>query len=410
MLDLVKIAAVFALVLGLLRLRWNLGLAMLIGAAVLGALMGFGPVEILTTAAQASVDTTAVSLMVALALIMVLEHVLRTTETLKMLVDSLQRLLGDNRVVMALMPAIIGILPSAGGARFSAPLVEESANGCLVGADRKSFINYWFRHIWEYVSPLYPGFILTAAMTGMSMGRLFVWQAAFPLTVLLVGTFYGFRGVHPAPHPRSADRARDLRRLLASSGPILAVMMLVMVLGVDIALALTGVVAALFLLHRYSLRRIAATLRESVSVKTLLLVLGVLVFKGMLEDSGAVNTLPRALESAGVPVVAILFLLPFVVGLMTGITVAYVGITFPLILPLIGGASGPDPAMLAFAFASGFAGVMFSPVHLCLVLTKDYFRSSFTPIYRTMLVPEGLVVMVALIQLLVFDAGKALGG
>lgn len=408
-LDLLKIAAVFVLILGLLRLKWNLGLVMLIGGTVLGLLMGLGPVALLETAWHAAADTTAVSLIVALALIMVLEHILRTTNTLKTLVDALQRLLGDNRIVMALMPAIIGILPSAGGARFSAPLVEESASGCLVGADRKSFINYWFRHMWEYVSPLYPGFILTAAVTGVSMGRLFVWQAAFSVTVLTAGVVYGFRGVSPAPRTPSADRSRDVRLIAVSFAPILAVMILVIALGVDVALAMSGVVLVLFLLHRYTPARIYRTLRESISLKTLWLVLGVLIFKGMMEDSGTVDALPKVLESAGVPVVLILFVLPFVVGVMTGITVAYVGITFPLILPLIATASGPDLGMLAFVFASGFAGVMFSPVHLCLVLTKDYFHSPAAPIYRTMLVPESLVVMVALGQMLVLHAGKLVG-
>jgi hypothetical protein len=110
-----------------------------------------------------------------------------------------------------------------------------------------------------------------------------------------------------------------------------------------------------------------------------------------------VDHLPQFFQQAGVPVLAIIFLLPFLVGLITGITLAFVGVTFPMILPLVGGAH-PDISMLAFAFASGFAGVMFSPVHLCLVLTKDYFKSDLWPIFRIMLLPEGLVLAVALAQ------------
>ena len=61
--------------------------------------------------------------------------------------------------------------------------------------------------------------------------------------------------------------------------------------------------------------------------------------------------------------------------------------------------------LLAFAFAAGFAGVMFSPVHLCLVLTRDYFKSALSPIYRTMAVPETAVVLVALAQVVVVSSG-----
>ncbi|HZK48337.1 MAG TPA: DUF401 family protein, partial [Thermoleophilia bacterium] len=302
MLELVKIVAVFALVVGLLRLRWNLGLVMLVAAAVLGVLMGMGPRALAETALRASIEPTTVSLVVALALIMVLEYILRTTGTLASLVSSLQGLLGDNRVVMGLMPAIIGLLPSAGGARFSAPLVEESAKGCVIDPERKSYINYLFRHVWEYISPMYPGFILTATLAGVSMGRLFVWQAAFPATVLVMGIGFGFRGIETQPRHSGRTRSHDLRVAAAGFSPILAAIVLVVGLGVNVAASMGIVVAVMLLAHRWGPARIYRAVRDSVSIKTLLLVLGVMVFKGMMEDSGAVGHLPQALETAGVPV------------------------------------------------------------------------------------------------------------
>lgn len=402
MLDLLKIASVFALVVGLLRLRWNLGLVMLVAAAVLGVLMGMGPSALAETAFRASVDGATVSLIVALALIMVLEYILRTTGTLRALVGSLQGLLGDNRVVMGLMPAIIGLLPSAGGARFSAPLVEECANGCVIDPERKSYVNYLFRHIWEYVSPLYPGFILIATLAGVSMGSLFVWQVAFPVTALAAGAAFGFRGVETHTRHSGHSKTHDLRVAAAGFSPILAAIVLVVGLGVNVALSMGIVVAAMLLVHRWGPARIWQALRDSVSFKTLLLVLGVMVFKGMMEDSGAVGHLPQALETAGVPVGVVLVGLPFLVGLMTGLTVAYVGVAFPLLLPLIHGPTGIDMGLLALANAAGFAGVMFSPVHLCLVLTREYFGAKLAPIYRMLVVPEAAVLVVALVQVVIF--------
>ncbi|HLB25984.1 MAG TPA: DUF401 family protein, partial [Nitrospirota bacterium] len=348
---------------------------------------------------HSALEYSTVSLIVALALIMVLENVLRKTETLGRLVGSLKGLVGDRRMVMALMPAIIGILPSAGGAYFSAPMVEASSDGSHIPPERKSFINYWFRHIWEYVSPLYPGFILMSAVAGVHMGDIFLYQLAFPLTVLATGALFAFKDVGPsAAAPKHKSVREDIATLIVSFSPILTVMLLVMALKVDIAVAMAVVVAGVFLYFRYTPARVWATLKESLSFKTLLLVLGVEIFKGMMKGSGAVEHLPQFFQSAGVPVVAILFILPFLVGLITGITLAFVGVTFPMLMPLIGGPE-PNLAMLAFAFASGFAGVMFSPVHLCLVLTKDYFKSELWPIYRIMLLPEGLVLAVALGQM-----------
>jgi hypothetical protein len=400
--ELVKILGVFALIVLLLRLGWHLGLAMLLAAAVLGALMGMPPTDMLVSAWHSSTDGAAISLLAALALIMVLEYVLRKTGTLTALVDSLQGLLGDNRVVMGLMPAIIGLLPSAGGARFSAPLVEESANGCLIDPERKSYINYLFRHVWEYVSPLYPGFILTATVAAVSMSDLFVWQVSFPLTILVVGSVVGFRGVETHPRDTGRTRSHDLAVAAKSFSPILAAIILVVGFGIDVAVSMAIVVAAMLVAHRYAPRQIWTAVRESLSLKTLLLVLGVLVFKGVMEDSGAVDHLPQALEAAGVPATVVLVSLPFLVGLMTGLTVAYVGVAFPLVLPLIQGADGVDMGLLALATAAGFAGVMFSPVHLCLVLTRDYFGARLAPIYSMLAFPELAVLVVAVVQAATF--------
>ncbi len=400
MAELLKLLIVFTVIIGLLRLKLNLGLAMLAGAAILGLSMGMDALELGRSVLGAAVAPTSLTLVAALALIMVLENVLRTTGTLNGLVDSLRALFGDNRVVMATMPAVIGLLPSPGGAYFSAPLVEESAHGCVIGCDRKSFINYWFRHLWEYVSPLYPGFILTAALAGVSMGDLFLAQVVFPITILGLGILVGFRGVAASPTLGEVNRRKNALLLLKSGAPFAALMLLVVVGGVNITLALGVVLAVLFLAHRYAPRRLAQTVREGVAAKTLFLVVGVLIFQGVVEDSGVVEHMPQILDDLGVPVLAILFLLPFLVGFITGVAVAFVGIAFPLILPLVG-YPDPDLGMLAFAFASGFAGVMFSPVHLCLVLTKEYFGSPLAPIYRTMAVPEFLVVGVGLVQLFV---------
>jgi len=401
--DLIIILFVFTVILVLLRMKWNLGLVMLIGAAVLGLMKGVGPVDLVVVSAEAAADPKSVMLIAALALIMVLENVMKKTETMNMLVDSLKGIFGDNRVVMAMMPAIIGILPSPGGARFSAPLVEESASGSDIHKDRLSFINHWFRHIWEYVSPLFPGFIMASAIAEVSMGSLFRYQVAFPLTVLAVGTVYGFKGIRAEKYSGSKhSKAGLFARFVVSFGPILAVMLLVFFNVLNIAWAMLVVVAAMMAYFRYTPKKIYVTLKESLFLKTLILVAGIMVFKGMMEHTKVVDSLPGFFASTGIPIELILFILPFMVGLMTGITLAFVSVTFPMLLPMIGGAGSPDMGMLAFAYASGFAGVMFSPVHLCLVLTKDYFHSELTPIYRQMLVPQAAVVAVAAVQMLVF--------
>ncbi|MFO0751886.1 MAG: DUF401 family protein [Thermodesulfovibrionales bacterium] len=49
---------------------------------------------------------------------------------------------------------------------------------------------------------------------------------------------------------------------------------------------------------------------------------------------------------------------------------------------------------MTLAFASGFLGVLLSPVHLCLVLTREYFKADAWGIYKR-IIPASLVIMAA---------------
>jgi hypothetical protein len=114
----------------------------------------------------------------------------------------------------------------------------------------------------------------------------------------------------------------------------------------------------------------------------------------MLDASGAIEVLPALFRQSGLPTGVVLFVLPFIVGLVTGLTVGFVGATFPIITAMMGG--HPDPATVTFAFASGFAGVMLSPTHLCLLLTIRYFKADMAGTYRLLYIPAALVFLVGL--------------
>jgi hypothetical protein len=113
-----------------------------------------------------------------------------------------------------------------------------------------------------------------------------------------------------------------------------------------------------------------------------------MLFKETMENSGAVKNLSQFFIKEGIPVFPILFLLPFLTGLLTGLTVGFVGSTFPLIISIAGNTS---IGAISFAFASGFLGVLLSPVHICLILTREYFRADLWGIYK-MMIPATIIV------------------
>jgi hypothetical protein len=394
--DLIKIGAAFALIVVLLRLRWNLGLVMLLGSLFLGALYLIGPVRQAQVILASTMDLVTVNLVTGLVLIMVLENIIRKRGVLKRMMEAVVNVSRDRRIAMAVLPAVIGLLPSAGGAAFSAPMVQETAGDDDIAPERKAFINYWFRHIWEYILPLYPGLVLAAAITKTPINKLLLSQLPLPLAVVCVGAFLGFPGMKRQTIAGKRDR-EEIKALFLTLLPITISLVLVIVFKLPLSIAMASVVIAMFLFYRYSVAELKTTLRESVSLNVVLMVVGIMVFKGMLDASGAIEALPVFFHQSGLPTGAVLFALPFIVGLLTGLTVGFVGATFPIITAMLGGQ--PDLGAVTFAFASGFAGVMLSPTHLCLLLTIRYFNADMARTYRLMYVPVFLVFLVGLVRL-----------
>lgn len=397
--DVLKILAVLVVLVVLLRRRVFLGTVMAAGSLCLALLYRTHPLDFLDGVRTAILAPDSLEMTATLVLTMIVENILRKTETLKKMVMSLSLFLPDSRLVLATMPAVIGLLPSPGGAVFSAPMVSEASATLTVSPERKAFINYWFRHIWEYVSPLYPGIILAAGIAHVSCRELALINAPFALSVVGWGFLFCFAGIGPSLGSDGhalAEKSRALVTFLVAFLPILLILILVIVVGIRPVPAMGGVIVALLVLHRYSPGRVWTTLRESVSIRMLLMVAGILVFQETLRITGSLSGISEFFSASGLPIVLIVTVLPFLAGFMTGLTIAYVGITFPLLLPLMGDIS-PLPGLLALAFGSGFAGVMLSPLHLCLVLTREYFNADINKVYRLLWVPSLLVLAAVIV-------------
>jgi hypothetical protein len=94
-----------------------------------------------------------------------------------------------------------------------------------------------------------------------------------------------------------------------------------------------------------------------------------------------------------IPLLPVICLLPFITGMLTGLTVGFVGGTFPLLISMTG---GPSLASMSIAFAAGFIGVLLSPVHLCLILTKEYFKADLWVF--TKILPASAIIFIAAIM------------
>jgi hypothetical protein len=130
---------------------------------------------------------------------------------------------------------------------------------------------------------------------------------------------------------------------------------------------------------------------------------GILVFKGVLEESGAVSGVSEELLQWNMPLMPISIILPMIVGGVAGITIAFVGTTFPILISLVD-AYGQSQLMLAYlalGMTGGFVGVLFSPLHLCLILSNGYFHTTLVPVYRYLIFPCAALILAGGIHFLI---------
>jgi integral membrane protein (TIGR00529 family) len=338
---------------------------------------------ILSTIESTVTDSVTIKLFFALTLIRILEMVLRENEALAQMMEASKRLLKQKKAVIISMPMLIGMLPSLGGAYFSAPMVDESTKDTKMPASEKGFINYWFRHPWEYILPLYPGIVLASAITQTELRSLILANMTYAVIIVISGFFLSMRAIHQMTEQKTQkvddkEKTADWR-LYFSFLPIAIILLLVVVLHVKIHYALGITLLGLFLFYKLNLKYAVRAFKYGFTKDVILLIFGIMLFKFTMENSGAVEYLSRYFVEKGVPLLPILFILPFISGLLTGLTVGFVGSTFPLLISIAGGAHLNE---ITFAFASGFVGVLLSPVHLCLVLTSEYFKADMWGIYK----------------------------
>jgi integral membrane protein (TIGR00529 family) len=308
--------------------------------------------------------------------------------------NSIKIIFKKRKLITISMPLLIGLMPSVGGAYFSAPMVAETTKDLKISSEEKSFINYWFRHPWEFILPLYPGILLASAITKIELHNLISANLLFAFLMLTTGFLFSMKGLRG-----SIDKQTDIsKKGLWSFAPIISVLCFVLILHVELHLSLLIVITFLLVFYKYKPDKIFSVIKYGFSLEILILIFGVMLFKETLESSGAVGNLSRFFIKEGVPLIPILFLLPFITGFLTGITVGFVGSTFPLIINIT---NTNSINIISFAFASGFLGVLLSPVHICLILTKEYFKADMAGIYKIMITPCLVVMAGALIEYLI---------
>lgn len=394
-----EVLLVLMIVVSLLRKRVNLGNAMLIGAGFLFIMRSPNWDTLAATGRSLLFTSSTWEILLALYLVMCLEYQLRTSGTIDGLMAVSRVLLKSDQVLLALMPAFLGFLPSLGGAIFSAPLVEAAGKPYGLSPERKVEINYWFRHVWECTNPIIPALLVASQIAGIAIGALIANMLWVTVLCLLIGWFFYIAPLKRHAANRAAtevmpQQATGYRYLVLSVGPIVANLLLVVGMQMGPALSMFLVVITMTLVLRLQWQGIITMLNQAFDYKLFWGVTNILFFQYMLTQTGVIGEVATVLQNSGIPMVFVISAVGFMAGVLTGTTQGAVAISFPLVAAVASG----DVATAATAYIACFAGQMLSPAHLCLLVTVDYFKADFLKSLRSITVFALFLLLVLAIK------------
>lgn len=391
--------------------RINIGLAMLAGSAVLVVLTPLSLDSAGAAVQKAFSDPETWILMGSVLLIGILGYVLKNSGAMAAMVDSLMQLLGDARWIIAMVASLIGALTVPGGSMFTAPMVDNLGDNLGMGPEYKTGVNIVFRHVWYVFLPIIPSMLTAASLAGSTAKELAVYNLPALLAGLVAAWFLLLHSL-----PRSGGVRWDpaiFLKFLINMAPLFLVI-IIYVLGVPFLISLSlGVVLALFNLPGPGaeswLKRTLVTgfsrgkkmLLPGIRLQLPLAVAGVMVFKELLAAGGLVTVFAQDLVGKGFPLWLLMVTLPFFIGLATGFHEAAIGIAIPIFLPLL--SSNMILAGVSLTYIAATIGYTLSPLHLCVILTREYFGAKFLGTYR-------YIAPVALIMLLVALGAALLRG
>lgn len=384
-----------------------MGLSLFLGSCIASILLPFSIKETLQVILKGMSSPLSLELLIIVGFISGLGYIMKKTGDLERLINSLIHIFKNATLLSILMPALIGTINVPGGAILSAPMVKESGDKLGLNAAEKTAVNIFFRHISYFIYPLYSSLIIMTQLLDMEKTTIIKYNLPVFLVGLITAILYFFKGVKKKQqlHRESNGIIVSIFQFFGGFFPILLTIILALVFNLSFPLAVViGVVAALLKNPKKNFiatyrERVVGFFTEGVNYQFLLLILGVMSYKAIIEESGAIFALTEWLLEMGLPLPFLILILGLVTPVVMGVHIAATGILAPLIAPLLLPQSlGP---YLSLLFSSIILGYLVSPLHLCLVLSKEYFKVDLWSVYRLLAWPLIAMLLTSLFQAII---------
>jgi len=407
----IAIAASLCLLVVLLYKRLNLGIVLNATAlflAVLALDWNRIPGVIYATIDPVTFDgRLTVSVVLATFAVMLLSQLYKETGMINKLSESIGKMINNPQIVLCVLPAVIGLLPVAGGALMSAPLVDTEAEKLKLKPDRKAYINLWFRHTIFPVYPISQPLIVAAAMMGTAVPLLILRQIPVVAVMVVTGYIIGFWKISRMKSQQERDTTKsegsDNKQFLTTFFPILVTIAVAVTLGTisgdlskqgfDVLIATIIGVAVLILISKVPLQVFAKPFKSWSIYGITFAAYGAFLLRGVMVNAGISQIFQSFISNGNIDVVILLTVVPATLGLLTGSPQGGVAIGASILTGIV----TFSPKIAALVYISAYLGYTVAPTHLCFTFTAQYFKCSLGRLYKYIIPSFAVTFTMALI-------------
>jgi len=353
--------------------RKNLVLGMLVGTLILG-ISTFSLEIFMNIVVKVIFDAETIYLSLAIGIIPIIGAVLNETGLLDEMIENFK--LGRKSFLM-ISPALLGLLPMPGGALFSAPLVEKGGKGLT--PELKGSINVWFRHIFLMTYPLAPALIIACELAELSMYDVLPVLFIFFITTTIIGYIVLMKNI--------SNESVSKERIVISKflKPLLTILlapvidfMLRIFYGLRSLATLTGVLVSFIMalvVSKFPRKNIRKIISKAKPWEFFFLIILINMYQKFFTESGVSAVLERVEFNKFVILILASFLMAFALGRVSTGLIIFIPI-YVLKFSTI------TPIELALLYYSTTLGYIISPVHPCLVVTANYFKTDVKEIIK----------------------------
>ncbi len=370
--------------------RKELSVGLILGAFTFALLTG---ISLWGSFLNIIIDFQTILLCIIVVLIPVLGNLLEKNQYMKRILDDFNL---KPRSALMITPAIFGLLPVAGGALMSAPLINQIDDQNTIPAGKKLAINVWFRHVLVMVYPLSSELLIASQLSGLTVYTQ-ICALLLPCAIMIGMGYFFLIGTVDLPkilHKSNFKRA-SIHFIPVLITPVIDLLFralfpdfeyprLFMLLGIILSLG----TALYFTKHKFSFLFTIA--KEANVWRYPLMIVSIFWFLAIFEASNV----PTQIQSLHLPFLLFL-LLGFALGFATGRVALPCTILFPLYLSqnALSIFSIPEFALLYFII---FSGYLITPIHPCVAYSAEHFKIKQKEYLKYFLKPIGGAISLGL--------------